>query len=1474
MARRNRKTLSGRDDRNAARGRGASRSVPRLGRRKALWRFVGAMALAPLSGTAFGQDFMMPPMPPGGGAPMYQAGGYPPVVGPTQAGYVGMDGGYVTPAGGAGPMVAPPPGFPSGGLRIGLPNASTFTPRLVTSGGYGDGLGWDDGYQSVGAWLPLGINTDTQVMYLDAQGFSSFQRSGGGNFTLGYRYYMPGFDRFVGVYGAYDIDAGNASASTFNRFAVGAESIGRFLSYRINGYIPVGDQSDMVASGQVGDPFFQGNNILFLDRTQTRYQYGGVDAEVGGPLPLIGKYGLNGFVGGYYLRSDVDDTAGFKGRIESNINDDLQVGGKLTSDSIFGTNVWVTMTLRSPRGSWGNFFRKDWLRQPSVQTQMDRSPQREYRIATDVKTSDSPTLAINPLDGQPYLVLHVDPTNGTGVGTFENPAGTFANNPNFDIIYVQPGTLAMNGPFVLFDNQRLLSTAVTHTFDSQRGTFQLPGFIGGPLPVVQNTSSLPTEPVIVLANNNEVSGFQIDGRGATNPFTGSSAFHSGIIGDNITSFDINRNVFSNVTSGVQILHAGSGVGFLTVNTLNGLGAGSSLGMSVATVGDSNLTLSVRGNTVRGFLGEDANGNSAIDSGEDLNGNLTLDPGVGINILATQTSSIAANVSNNTATGNGTGLRLAATEDGLVNATVTRNDLNNNVDAGAGVFAAGGRVGASFRANDVSNNGGPGLMIEASDGGVATLNIGGATSFAGNIFDANNGAGISIVSVGTDAVTGLGSTVQASMQNNIITNTTDDGDPLTRFTGEGVNVLVTGGGQYLNSVIDMNTITGNVSDGMRFTVQGDNSTLRNVVIGNADGNNNNGNFITGNANGIRVTRLGNSRIDQMQILDNQIFANRLNGIDFFISGGLLDVPDFMVADNNILGNGLDGIHGLTLANGILNLDLMNNVISSNTFDGISIQQNRFTIDQGGVTGTWDGNLIAENGNNGIEIAAPMLDLIVGTTDVGNLITRNGTNAVAVNDPDPNRAGVFLPGPGTVTFTNNTISQNGAGRGDVTFGAGIDIESVGFKDFLFVNNRVINNLGDGVEIAAGSNGAAQSFTLNFVDNFVARNQGRGYDVLNQGNSFMDLTIRGTALGRSAILENGREGIYVVNTASFAQTQQGATPVTADTDPTHGMDASAPFQNGSFMTLNVMQNEIIGNGIDQTSTIGLPTDSVGGTGLVIRVGTGDGGYGPFAFGIGSDGGFASQGFAGVVANVTGNFMSGNLGADIYTESFVSTVDPPTTAGTWNGTDFPGNNFNYEGDPLARLDLTFVNNTLEEASFNNAGAFYDNAEGTFKSRTFGRTAPDPNGPFRDADRRRNAQRLAYRDESLPSSSFPTGQPENDGSFLTPGPDGILGTGDDILVPIYDLNPEPHSPPNPAIGSLDDLFLYQGMGESTFRISQSTLLGTNTILNPDGSTTPVSAATLFFLDNQPYNDDTDANGVFIVPFRVDDMPYGWSVVQ
>ncbi len=162
------------------------------------------------------------------------------------------------------------------------------------------------------------------------------------------------------------------------------------------------------------------------------------------------------------------------------------------------------------------------------------------------------------------------------------------------------------------------------------------------------------------------------------------------------------------------------------------------------------------------------------------------------------------------------------------------------------------------------------------------------------------------------------------------------------------------------------------------------------------------------------------------------------------------------------------------------------------------------------------------------------------------------------------GVAIRGAGSARYQNNTIpgersaycvAQNKVPGGDTASAAGgVDIEDRGFKDLTFVANRITFNLGDGVEISNRDNSGGFGYTLNFVDNLVASNDGRGFDVLNAGSSTMDLTIRGTTAGQSVVAENGREGVYVVNTSSaFANDARPRSVRPGFSDPTHGMDAT---------------------------------------------------------------------------------------------------------------------------------------------------------------------------------------------------------------------------------------------------------------------------------------------------------------------------------
>ena len=218
---------------------------------------------------------------------------------------------------------------------------------------------------------------------------------------------------------------------------------------------------------------------------------------------------------------------------------------------------------------------------------------------------------------------------------------------------------------------------------------------------------------------------------------------------------------------------------------------------------------------------------------------------------------------------------------------------------------------------------------------------------------------------------------------------------------------------------------------------------------------------------------------------------------------------------------------------------------------------------------------------------------------------------------------------------------------------------------------------------------------------------------------------------------------------------------------LDQTGAITAAGRLTFSFTGGEAIGNG---ASSVG--GNDVDASGIVLRVGTNDGGraYAPTT----DDGGFFAEGRGGMSATITGNTITGNNGADFHASSFLSTVDPATTAGTWDTTTPAFEITAFESDALARLDLTWSGNTVNSLDVNNLGAAYTNDEATFKSRDIAQTDA---GPFLAGTRRRNGQRLAARNVGA------------GGTKLGPAANtvGVSGPSDD--------------------------FTYSGVGQSTFRL-------------------------------------------------------------
>lgn len=1089
---------------------------------------------------------------------------------------------------------------------------------------------------------------------------------------------------------------------------------------------------------------------------------------------------------------------------------------------------------------------------------------------SQVTVDDLSGFTINGNTGNGF---EIDVSGAAGSLTVNNPISgvTFSNNTGDGLVVTASNNATVNMYFGYLD-----STGVTHgnSFTGNGGSGLILNSNSGATfntALVGNRFGQSTYSAASTAGNG-ADGAQLNANGGSFDLTGGS-FQ--VTSNGVTSTVTSSGIFGtrDSTTGVASqTFVGNGNNGLTITAANG---GS---INVPFVSGNSFD----DNTAAGLFigGQGTSGNPAtINLGTVVNNSFNrINNGTtGILFNSTGTNTVL-NLARNTFTGGnantqfgiggtvkdgGLTLRLNASNAGNL------NSFSNNVDAHIGLTFAGNSAntvqitrGTFTAASDnaaTSDFNGDGVALHLLD--TATL-----TGFVtASTFTNNAGDGLNITANGSNTA-GNNGTPSAAVNNfqiggadpaqgNLFQN---NGTPNSTIAnvGNGLSVVSIVRGQFNNMLVQNNTFDSNVLNGVF------------VESANAD-----------------QETFQNKSPNSINLISNTMTNNGTNGIHFFL-----------VADSDLIANlDLNDI-GSNGGNGILASELTadphdtrsitgrwtRNLIANNVDDGIDLRANfgnantQFNPDLGNAlvigdatvnaVGTYSdfGNVITNNGRDGIDITQG------GFVTVGNNeISFNGqlaSNPFAV-------AGINISGP---EFENGTIFNPGE------FYVPIDDALPGaFQNVRIVSNLINENNGDGIQWINESGVDALPYTsaaaLTAINNLIAENVGRGMDLLErngdadtndsdnidpngvpQGTAVAGISGAATIVGNH-IMGNGQEGIYVVATAATAQRADVASNV-------------ALAQNGGdltayFLTLDVHNNQIVGNG---NQVVDFPA-----TGLVIRVGTTGGGYSAFF-----DGGFATTGtnaedvngdgildndlngngyldastnfvgLGGISASVTGNFFDGNLGNDVLFHSFTSTnggaaIGPPTSSGTWSTTQF--NLTSYNADPLARMDLIFQGNTFNSLEANNSdstitpdgevGAYYNNGEGTFKSRTF---APNnaSAGPFRQnggATRRRNAQRLASR---------------------------------------YTTNPGGELAPWPSVpGGADQFFLYAGMGDSTFRVRGTS----NTFTDPNLGT--VNIGSIFILDNPAIVGDPtivdatfEANGVFFTPLtQFGELPFGWG---
>ncbi|MBD3673064.1 MAG: hypothetical protein HUJ26_06015 [Planctomycetaceae bacterium] len=754
--------------------------------------------------------------------------------------------------------------------------------------------------------------------------------------------------------------------------------------------------------------------------------------------------------------------------------------------------------------------------------------------------------------------------------------------------------------------------------------------------ILDNVSNSNGTGMLIQANNGATVNADIQGNQFSNNVNPETGARLESIGGTLNVLAFNENLVTNNIGNGLIFRAddnGGGPGTINIFDMN------------------NNTITGNGfNTMENPEGTNNNGIFMVaDNASVINAHTGL-MGLGFDGMGLTDN----NISNNAGGGllalvdNGSILRLDFEEG------ETGNVVNNN--GRDGLFFQienGSLVSANIFNGEFSNNSGFGIGAELLSGSALTANIGSYGAGTGNTVFNNQRAGIGFAAFETSTI------FNTNIINNVVQSTNASQIPLDRFGGDGVAILVDES-TLVDTVIDLNIIgeldtpaLGNIGNGIRIETTGSSASgIQNLVIGNLDGDNNNGNQIGNNAgDGIHIERSVASLIPaSLQIVDNKIWNNNSDGIEIISRGSDNAVSFFNIEDNQIFTNASNGINLQLQSDAQMNVDIINNVIDGNSSNGILTSENvNAAEDMRFISGTWDSNLIINNGGNGINNNALLNNLVVSA----NLIEQNGLNGILHNSA------------GTAFYVGNRVLSNGVNS--VT-GAnhGIDIQGQQFKQVGLQNNLVDNNDGDGLEVRFNDAGIDDGFSPGFflfsLNDVFSNNGERGIDILNQGeaDSFIQFD-------SARVVNNQLEGVYVVNTASTTQGQNAA--------------AGAALDSNGSIDADVQLNFAFTNGTVEGNGVGSGFNS---TGLLIRVGTSE---------IAAQN-FASNTFSGVVANIDNNIMQGNQGHDFYVDAFVSTVNPPT------------NRANV--DPLARLDLNFTNNTGDSINVDasNFAVFYDNAD------------------------------------------------------------------------------------------------------------------------------------------------------------------------
>ncbi len=263
-----------------------------------------------------------------------------------------------------------------------------------------------------------------------------------------FRTFVEEWDVVTGISAHHSRD--DISGALFRTWGLGVDIMSDTWEARAN-YVRPNGTTSRIANQRIDETTaaFSGNSIIF-DRIDTVAEaLEGFDVEVGSLLfaDAEDRFKLRGFMGAYrYFSPAVPHFTGWKTHVQADVMKRLELDLALTEDTQFKTTVSFNAVVH-----FGGFKADDYTSKSAIHRLAD-PVRRNLSVPTVQGNVVVPGIeAINPVDGLPYQVVHVDENDTVGpfTGTVEAPLMSLTAGlgvPDTDIVFVHAGGVYDTAP--------------------------------------------------------------------------------------------------------------------------------------------------------------------------------------------------------------------------------------------------------------------------------------------------------------------------------------------------------------------------------------------------------------------------------------------------------------------------------------------------------------------------------------------------------------------------------------------------------------------------------------------------------------------------------------------------------------------------------------------------------------------------------------------------------------------------------------------------------------------------------------------------------------------------------------------------------------------------------------------------------------------------------------------------------------------